>query len=75
MKKQGFVVIRRDGNYIIVVPNVDSVIAAWINENVTGLSPDMPFKKQKKLLAFRGFSFHPISGSDLANIKPYSKTM
>ena len=75
MKKHAFIVIRRNGYYINIVPNEESVLAAWVNDNVIGLNLDLPFAKKKKLLALRGYSFHTVPGSALADLKAYSKTM
>jgi len=73
MNNTAFVVVRRYGYYINVVPNEDGVITAWIRNNVPFADALTSFPKNLKDLQKRGFSFHPVTLKEIPDLKVYSK--
>lgn len=73
MKQKSLVVIRRYGYYVNIVPNEESVLTAWIRDNVPFGNMDLFFEKDRPSLEKRGYSFTPINVKDVQNVKTYSR--
>lgn len=73
MNNTAFVVVRRNGYYINVVPNEDGVITAWIRNNIPISDSLTSFPKDLKRLQKRGFTFHPVTLKEIPDLKVYSK--
>lgn len=72
MKHKALVVVRRYGYYVNIVPNDPDVLSMWAHNNVPFCNLER-FEKQRKNLEARGFSFTPITGKEVADVKVYSR--